>query len=102
MQSSCNSEVVNSFDMFTSASNIRSIPWKSKDFNILEWNAGGLYQAKKTDLRETLLTFDIDVIAIMKVNLTEEQLKFPQSLGYVTYLLSKFRQIASGIFVGIK
>ncbi|GFT28189.1 hypothetical protein NPIL_101211 [Nephila pilipes] len=44
----------------------------------------------------------VDVFAIMEINLTNEQLKFPPFPGYMTYLLPKFRQVASGILVRIK
>ena len=51
---------------------------------------------------ETLLKFDIEVFTIMKANLTDEQLNCSSFFGYVTYLLPKFRQVASGILVGVK
>ena len=39
---------------------------------ILQWNAGGLSQSKKTELHLNLIKHDVDIFAIIEANLTAE------------------------------
>jgi len=68
---------------------------------ILQWNARGLSQSKKTELRLNLVKHDVDIFAIMEATLTAEKLIYYQLNGYTLYSLPKYRQIASGILIGI-
>jgi exonuclease III len=69
---------------------------------LLQWNAGGLSQAKRMELLQTLHERDIDVFTIMEANLTADSRKYYPFQGYSLFVLTKFRQIASGILVGVK
>ncbi|KAL1446487.1 hypothetical protein WDU94_006586, partial [Cyamophila willieti] len=68
---------------------------------ILQGNAGGLTASKRIELDKTLADNDIDMFCIMEANLTHDSLNFIIP-GYTLHLLPKFRQIASGILVGVK
>ena len=68
---------------------------------ILQWNAGGLSQSKKTELLLNLVKHNVDIFAIMEANLTAEKLIYYQLNGYTLYSLPKYRQIASGILIGV-
>jgi hypothetical protein len=71
------------------------------DLKILQWNAGGLSQNKKTELYLNLVKHDVDVFAIMEANLTAEKLLYYQLNGYTLYSLPKYRRIASSILIGV-
>jgi hypothetical protein len=43
----------------------------------------------------------VDVFAIMEANFTTEKLIYYQLNGYTLYSLPKYRQIASGILIGV-
>uniref|UniRef100_A0A8D8Q7F5 Endonuclease/exonuclease/phosphatase domain-containing protein n=1 Tax=Cacopsylla melanoneura TaxID=428564 RepID=A0A8D8Q7F5_9HEMI len=73
----------------------------SLSFSILQWNAGGLTTAKRTELEQLVKTHNADVFCIMEANLTLEGLNFAFT-GYALHLLPKARQIASGILVGVR
>jgi uncharacterized radical SAM superfamily Fe-S cluster-containing enzyme len=47
-----------------------------KQFKVLQWNTGGLNQAKKTELHRTLEDKEIDVFYILEANMTEETIKY--------------------------
>jgi len=68
---------------------------------ILQWNAGGLSQSKKTELHINLIKHDVDIFAIMEANSTAEKLIYYQLNGYTLHSLPKYRQIASGILIGV-
>jgi Endonuclease/Exonuclease/phosphatase family. len=44
---------------------------QSNSLNILQWNAGGLTAAKRTELEQIVKTNDIDIFCIMEANLTQ-------------------------------
>jgi hypothetical protein len=72
------------------------------DLKILQWNAGGMSQNKKTELHLNLVKHNVDIFAIMETNLTAEKLIYCQLSGYTLYSLPKYRQIASGMLVGVR
>lgn len=74
----------------------------SNTLRILQWNAGGMSQSKKQELMKILEDRDIDVFTIQEANLSEEQEIYFEMDQYNTHILPKTRQIASGIFTGIK
>ena len=80
----------------------RSCRNDSHYLKILQWNAGALSQPKKTELQTTLTKYNIDVFSIMEANLTSNTLKYYNLKGYTLHLLEKYRQVASGILVGVK
>jgi len=67
---------------------------------ILQENAGGLSQSKKTYLHLNVVKHDVDIFAIMEANLAEKLIYY-QFNGYTLYCLPKYRQIASGILIGV-
>ena len=71
------------------------------NLKVLQWNAGGMSQSKKTELHLNLAKHDVDIFAIMEANLTAEQLICYQLNGYTLYSLPKYRQIASGILIDV-
>ena len=73
-----------------------------EQLRILQWNAGGLSQSKKTELATVLQRLDVDVFTIMEANLKTDDLQYYQLHGYSLYLMSKHRQVASGILVGVR
>ena len=68
---------------------------------VLQWNAGGMSQSKKTELHLNLAKHDVDIFALLEANLTAEKLIYYQLKGYTLYSLPKYRQIASGILIGV-
>ena len=60
---------------------------------------GGCHK-KKTALHLNLVKHDV-VFAIMEANLTTEKLIYYQLSSYTVYNLPKYRQIASGILIGV-
>ena len=68
---------------------------------ILQWNSGGLSQNKKTELHLNLVKYDVDSFAIMEANIKSEKLICYQLNGYTLYNLPKYRQIFSGILIGV-
>ena len=58
---------------------------------ILQWNAGGLSQSKKTELQLNLVKHDVDIFAIMEANLMAEKLIYYQLNRYILYSLPKYR-----------
>ena len=83
--------------------NRRRVPSQSAHTNlkILQWNAGGMSQNKKTELHANLVKHNVDIFAIMEANLTAEKLIYYQLSGYTFYSLPKYRQVASGILIGV-
>ena len=69
------------------------------NLKILQWNAGGLSQSKKTELHLHLVKHDVDFFAIIEATLAAEKLIYYQLNGYTLHSLPKYRQIASGIFL---
>jgi hypothetical protein len=59
-------------------------------------------QNKKTEMHLNLVKHNMDIFAIMETNLTAEKLIYYQLSGYTLYSLPKYRQIASGILVGVR
>jgi hypothetical protein len=49
---------------------------RNNQLKILQWNAGGLNQAKKTELHRTLEDKEIDTFCIFKANMMEETIKY--------------------------
>ena len=74
---------------------------KCYTLNVLQWNAGGLTQDKKTELYNTVSNHKIDVFFVMEANITSENLQKYELKGYALHNLPKYRQVASGILVGI-
>jgi len=58
-------------------------------------------QSKKTELHLNLAKHDVDIFALLEANLTAEKLIYYQLKGYTLYSLPKYRQIASGILIGV-
>ena len=56
---------------------------------ILQWNAGGLTQAKRIELSKILFDHNIDVFFIQEANLTNDQLKYFNFTGFLLNLLPK-------------
>lgn len=75
---------------------------RRNNIRILQWNAGGLTQAKRIELNKILFDKDIDIFFIQEANLTIDQLKYFNFTGFILNLLPKNRQISSGILVGVK
>jgi hypothetical protein len=59
------------------------------DLKILQCNAGGLSQNKKTELYLNLVKHDVKIFAVMEANLTTEKLIYYQLNGYTLYSLPK-------------
>ena len=68
---------------------------------ILQRNTGGLSQSKKTELHLNLVKHDVDVFVIMEKNLTAEKPIYYQLNRCTLYSPPKYRQIASGILIGV-
>jgi ribonuclease HI len=68
---------------------------------ILHWNAGGMSQSKQIELEQVLHSKNIDVFCIVEANMSQQVLASYNFPYYKTYLLPKYRKIASGILVGI-
>ena len=83
----------------TNTDNLTTYPVNLK---ILQWNAGALSQTKKVELARTLNKQKIDVFTIMEANLSNEDVKYYHFNGYTLHILQKYRQIASGILVGVR
>ncbi|GFS98400.1 hypothetical protein NPIL_383231, partial [Nephila pilipes] len=66
-----------------------SLPTRVNSFQVLQWNAGGLSQSKRTELLMTLREKEIDVFSIMGANLTCENPKYYSFKGYSLYVLPK-------------
>ena len=58
-------------------------------------------QNKKTELHLNLVKHNVDIFAIMETNLMAEKLIYYQLSGYTHYSLPKYRQVASGILIGV-
>lgn len=71
-------------------------------FKILQWNAGGLTQSKKTELQTIIEENGIDVFIIQEANVSRDQLKYFQFPGFNIHILPKARQVASGILAGVR
>jgi len=71
------------------------------DLKILQWNAGGMSQNKKTELHLNLVKHNVDIFTVMETNLMAEKLIYYQLSGYTLYSLPKYRQVASGILIGV-
>jgi hypothetical protein len=73
--------------------NQRKDPSQSTHINliILQWNARGLSQNKKTKLHLNLVKHDVDVFAIMEANLMTEKLIYYQLNGYTLPSLPKYK-----------
>ncbi|VDN99169.1 unnamed protein product [Rodentolepis nana] len=57
---------------------------------------------KKIQVQKILQIYDVDILIIMEVNISDDKLKYYQFPGYTLYLLRKYRQVASGILTGVK
>jgi exonuclease III len=75
---------------------------RNNQLKILQWNAGGLNQAKKTELHRTLEDKEIGAFCIFKANVTEETIKYFHFKNYHLNFLPKSQQIASGILTGTR
>jgi hypothetical protein len=63
--------------------------WRDNQFKVLQWNAGGLNQAKKTELHRTLEDKEIDVFCILEANMMEEPIKYFHFKNYHLHFLTK-------------
>ena len=88
-----------SFQSTTQHGNINQT--KCYTLNVLQRNAGGLTQDKKTELYNTVSNHKIDIFFVMEANITTENLKKYELKGYVLHNVLKYRQVASEILVGI-
>ena len=70
--------------------------------HVLQWNAGGLTQSKRTELVKILNNKKIDVFTLMEANKVKKDLERFVFPGYSVFLLKKGRKIASGILVEVK
>ncbi|VDO14842.1 unnamed protein product [Rodentolepis nana] len=75
---------------------------ESQRLQILQWNAGGMSPDKTIQVQKILQTNDVDLFTIMEANISDDKLKYYQFPDYTPYLLSKYRQVASGILTGEK
>ena len=101
--------------MYNQKGKVRKCPFQSKlknrrrdssqsthtNLKILQWNARGLSQNKKTELHLNLVKHDLDIFTIMEANLTAEKLIYYQLSGYTLYSLPKYRPVASSILIGV-
>ena len=97
--------------MYNQKGKVRKFPFQSKlknrsrdpsqsthtDLKILQWNAGGLSQNKKTELDLNLVKHDVEIFDIIEANLTAEKPIYYQFSGYTLYRLPKYRRVARGI-----
>ncbi|VDN97854.1 unnamed protein product [Rodentolepis nana] len=75
---------------------------ESQRLQILQWNAGAMPQDKKIQVQKILQNYDVDIFTIMEANLSDDKLKYYQLPDYTLYLLPNYRQVASGILIGVK
>jgi len=69
---------------------------------ILQWNAGGLSSAKRTELKQITSQNDLDLLIINEANPTAENVQYYNIKDFTTRVLFKARQIASGMLVTVK
>jgi hypothetical protein len=62
---------------------------RDNQLKILQWNAGGLNQAKKTELHRTLEDKEIDIFCIFEANVMEETIKYFHFKNYHLNFLPK-------------
>jgi hypothetical protein len=62
---------------------------RDNKLKILQWNAGGLNQAKQTELHRTLEDKEIDIFCIFEANMTEETIKYFHFKNYHLNFLPK-------------
>ena len=65
------------------------------------WNAGGLNNAKFTDLKTILYQHDADVFIIVEAGESTDFPQFYEVNNFTTHVLRRSRQVASGILVGV-
>jgi hypothetical protein len=63
--------------------------WRDNQLKVLQWNAGDLNQAKKTELHRTLEDKEIDAFCIFEANVTEETIKYLHFKNYHSNFLPK-------------
>jgi exonuclease III len=63
--------------------------WRDNQLKILQWNAGGLNQAKKTELYKTLEDKEIDALCMFEVNVMEGTIKYFHFINYHLNFLPK-------------
>lgn len=73
-----------------------------KSLNVLQWNAGGMSSAKKSELMKTLDEEKVDVFVVLEANINEVNKTYYEFTNYQMHFLHKSRQIASGILVGVR
>ena len=74
----------------------------NSQLKILHWNAGGLSQAKMTEIKDIVNKNEIDVILINEANINAENVQYYNINKFNIYTLNKKRQVASGILVATK
>jgi hypothetical protein len=62
---------------------------RDNQHKILQWNAGGLNQAKKRELHRTLEDKEIDAFCIFETNVMEETIKYLHFKNYHLNFLPK-------------
>jgi hypothetical protein len=65
------------------------LEWRDNQLKVLQWNAGGLNQAKKKELHKTLEDKEIDDFCIFEANMTEETIKYFHFKNYCLNFLPK-------------
>ena len=68
---------------------------------IIFWNAGGLNNAKFTELKTILYQHDADVFIIVEAGASTDFPQFYEVNNFTTHVLKRSRQVASGILVGV-
>lgn len=59
-----------------------------------------MMQAKKAEI-SSIVEKEVDVSCILEANVTRDQMKYYEFTNYIFHILTKARQIASGIMIGI-
>ena len=74
----------------------------STKLKILQWNAGDLFSAKMTELKQITTQNDADLLIVNEANTTAENVQYYNNKDFTTHTLFKARQIASGILVTVR
>jgi hypothetical protein len=72
-----------------SGTTLRGPGRRDNQLKVLQWNAGGLNKAKKTELHRNLEDKEIDAFCIFEANVTEETIKYFHFKNYHLNFLPK-------------
>lgn len=73
-----------------------------KSLRIIYWNAGGLNDVKFVQFKWSVFKEDVDIFFLVEAGVATENPDFCQMNDYAVITLRRSRQVASGIYVGIK